>query len=183
MKSVKSIKCIISLLMVLMFSFNFTITSFAHESDIKFSDKKSMIIPINNYTDLCLSINVAESQKGKFVYANAHGEFHYSGKTKSISQYGMDVTFKVAGNTSNISYGGSIHSYHNSSVSEYTALKETRMSDEETENCAVTGVFTIVSSDGKKNTANITLKLSIDSNGKKTMQINGNYKKWNVIWG
>ena len=57
------------------------------------------------------------------------------------------------------------------------------MSDEETENCAVTGVFTIVSSDGKKNTANITLKLSIDSNGKKTMQINGNYKKWNVIWG
>ena len=84
---------------------------------------------------------------------------------------------------SNISYGGSINSYHNSSVSEYTALKETRMSDEETENCAVTGVFTIVSSDGKKNTANITLKLSIDSNGKKTMQINGNYKKWNVIWG
>lgn len=41
MKSVKSIRCIIALLMALMFSFNFTITSFAHESDIKFSDKKA----------------------------------------------------------------------------------------------------------------------------------------------
>lgn len=40
MKSVKSIKCIIALIVVLMFNFNFTIISFAHESDMKFSDGK-----------------------------------------------------------------------------------------------------------------------------------------------
>ena len=50
MKSVKSIKCIIALIVVLMF--NFTIISFAHESDMKFSDGKYMIIPINDDADL-----------------------------------------------------------------------------------------------------------------------------------
>ena len=54
MKSVKSIKCIIVLIVVLIFNFNFnfTIISFAHESDMKFSDGKYMIIPINDDADL-----------------------------------------------------------------------------------------------------------------------------------
>ena len=52
MKSVKSIKCIIALIVVLMFNFNFTIISFTHESDMRFSDGKYMIIPINDDADL-----------------------------------------------------------------------------------------------------------------------------------
>lgn len=52
MKSVKSIKCIIALIVVLMFNFNFTIISFAYKSDMKFSDGKYMIIPINDDADL-----------------------------------------------------------------------------------------------------------------------------------
>ena len=35
-----------------MFNFNFTIISFAHESDMRFSDGKYMIIPINDDVDL-----------------------------------------------------------------------------------------------------------------------------------
>ena len=52
MKSVKSIKCIIALIVVLMFKFNFTIISFVHESDMRFSDGKYMMIPINDDADL-----------------------------------------------------------------------------------------------------------------------------------
>ena len=52
MKSVKSIKSIIALIVVLMFNFNFTIISFAHESGMRFSDGKYMIIPINDDADL-----------------------------------------------------------------------------------------------------------------------------------
>lgn len=149
-------------------------------------DNSVIVLRVDDETDLLLELDIREPRSGEYVYANAHGWFVYTGTTTKISQYGFDVTFKVTDNTSSVSNGGYISAYHNSSVEEYTALYETSMSGEGTSDCSAKGTFTIVKKTlfgSTKNTGTITLKLSIDSDGKKTMHVSGNYDQWDVIWG
>lgn len=154
-------------------------------SEIEITEPNQTIrIPFDDEVELVLIIDLMESRSGQYVYANAHGTFFYSGTpTKDISQYGMNVTFEVDNNISNVGKGENITLYHNCSDDNYEAVKEAGFSGEETGNCSATGTFTLIQSKKKMYDASITLRLEIASDGKKTMYCSGSYGQWNVDWG
>lgn len=154
-------------------------------SEVEITESNQMIrIPLDDEVELVLQVDLLEPRSGQYVYANAHGTFFYSGTpTQNISQYGMNITFEVDNNTSNVGRGQNITLYHNCSDGNYEAVKEASFSGEDTGNCSVTGTFTLIQSKNTMYDASITLRLEITSEGKKTMYCSGSYGQWNVDWG
>lgn len=182
---------ILALCIVLLCLFSIELTTYAAVenngviSEVEITEPNQVIrIPFNDEMELVLEVDLVESRSGQYVYANAHGTFFYSGTpTKNISQYGMNVTFEIDNNSSNVGKGENITLYHNCSDDNYEAVKEASFSGEDTGNCSATGTFTLIQSKKKMYDASITLRLEITSEGKKTMYCSGSYGQWNVDWG
>lgn len=182
---------ILALCMMLFCLFYVELPTFAAEgnggviSEVEITEPNQVIrIFLDDEVELMLQVDWVEPRSGQYIYANAHGTFFYSGTpSKDISQYGMNVTFEVDNNTSNVDNGKNITLYHNCSDDNYEAVKEASFSGEDTGNCSATGTFTLIKSKNKMYDASITLRLEITSDGKKTMYCSGSYNQWNVDWG
>lgn len=176
---------IISFALAVTLTLCFSTSTFASNNEIAMKtvgEFNEVVIPVDSQTDMVVNLTIKESRNGEYVYADAHGSFYYTGSTRHISSYGLDVSFNVNGRTASVEHGGYITTYHNAYDDKYTGISKSRIEGEDTSSCTAKGIFTLINDGNHGDPASISLTLDIRPDGTKKMTCNGNFREWDVIW-